>query len=120
MSSHSQDLFMQPGTPAWPCRGSLAGQVLHRLVAGEHLTQISFGTAHWRLAAYVNRLRNLGWDVRSSRVRVPGRPGTIARYWLTQSAAASSIGNEQLTLRFALPIEQANLAMEGPRPESVD
>ena len=100
MSSSSQDLFIQCKAPGWPRPNTLAAQVLRRLLSGEHLTQISFGTAHWRLAAYVNYLRDLGWLVHSSRVRAPGRPRTIAQYWFTGDAEVNSTLAEQLTLDY--------------------
>ncbi|HDR9064378.1 TPA: hypothetical protein QDB03_006069 [Burkholderia vietnamiensis] len=72
-----------PFNPGWPNLGTLAFEVLRRLLTGERLTQPTFGTNRWRLAAYVQTLKDLGWPVRSAPIHHPGRVRPIAQYWLT-------------------------------------
>jgi len=59
-------LPLPPFNPGWPKVGTLADEVLARLLTGERLTQPSFGTDRWRLAAYVQVLKDLGWPVCSA------------------------------------------------------
>jgi len=68
--------------PTWPAHGTLAAEALARLLSGERLTQPSFGLNRWRLAAYVQKLEDLGWPVRSAPVHCPGRTRPIKQYWL--------------------------------------
>ncbi|CAG9226379.1 hypothetical protein PSAB6_460048 [Paraburkholderia sabiae] len=75
-------LLPEPLNPAWPNAGTLAAEVLARLLTGERLTQLAFGTSRWRLAAYIMTLKYLGWPVKSARVHYPGRTRPIAQYWL--------------------------------------
>ncbi|WP_052321508.1 hypothetical protein [Ralstonia sp. A12] len=67
----------------WPSTNSLPAEVLERLLNGERLTQPKFGTSRWRLAAYIRRLKFLGWPVSATRVHYPGCKRPIAQYWLT-------------------------------------
>lgn len=68
--------------PSWPASDTLPAETLKRLLSGERLTQPSFGTNRWRLAAYVKELKYLGWPVKSAPVHHPGRSRPIAQYWL--------------------------------------
>lgn len=77
------DLIPTPEfAPAWPAGNTLPAEALGRLLTGERLTQPAFGTNRWRLAAYVQTLKDLGWPVRSAPVHYPGRSRAIAQYWL--------------------------------------
>lgn len=78
-------LEMFPSRPVgarWPSRNTLPAEALSRLLAGERLTQPAFGTSRWRLAAYIMKLKYLGWPVNAALVRHPGRTRPIAQYWL--------------------------------------
>lgn len=68
--------------PGWPALGTLAADALARLLIGERLTQPAFGTHRWRLAAYIQTLKDMGWPVKSTPIRFPGRKRPIAEYWL--------------------------------------
>jgi len=71
--------------PKFPRHDTLPGKTLTRLLAGECLTQPTFGLHVWRLAAYIKTLRNLGWPIESKDVRGPagfGGGGPIREYWL--------------------------------------
>jgi len=69
--------------PSWPASHTLSAEALDRLLNGERLTQPSFGTSRWRLAAYIKELKYLGWPVKAAPVHHPGRERPIAQYWLT-------------------------------------
>ena len=67
--------------PTWPASETLAAEANDRLLTGERLTQPAFGVHRWRLAAYIQTLKDLGWPVRSAPVHCPGRRRAIAQYW---------------------------------------
>lgn len=75
--------------PVWPAEQTLAAEALKRLLDGERLTQISFGTNRWRLAAYIHRLKCLGWPVVSALVRHPNRARPIAQYWISKDCIST-------------------------------
>lgn len=78
-------------TLKWPKKGTLAYQVLQRMLNGERLTQISFGTDHWRLSAYVKTLEYLGWPIERQDVPDPrDEKGTIRLYWLDAEIIAEA------------------------------
>ena len=87
---HGEQLFLiEPPSfsPTYPNPSTLAGQALARMLKGERLTQPRFGLTHWRLAAYINELKNMGWPINAIDVARPegwgiGKP--IAEYWLPQ------------------------------------
>ncbi|QIN62477.1 hypothetical protein SBC1_24920 [Caballeronia sp. SBC1] len=68
--------------PVWPTHGTNPKAALDRMLTGERITQPSFGTNRWRLAAYVKELDYLGWPVKSEWVKEPGYHRPIKRYWL--------------------------------------
>ncbi|QCX50693.1 hypothetical protein [Ralstonia pseudosolanacearum] len=81
------DLIPAPEfAPSWPASKTLPAEALTRLLTGERLTQVAFGTDRWRLAAYVQTLKDLGWPVKSAPVHHPSRSRPIAQYWLTNEA----------------------------------
>lgn len=85
------DLIPPPQfAPAWPASHTLPAEVLSRLLTGERLTQPAFGTNRWRLAAYVQTLKDLGWPVKSAPVHYPGRVRAIAQYWLEPGAITAA------------------------------
>ena len=71
-----------PFSPQWPRKSTLPAETLCRLLAGEKLTQPSFGLTRWRLSAYIKDLGYLGWPI--ERVDVPNPHGQhpIRQYWL--------------------------------------
>lgn len=82
-----------PFVPRWPEPHTLPGKALARLLAGERLTQPSFGLHCWRLSAYICALRNLGWQVERTDVPCPpghGAGGAIAAYWLPPEIIAQA------------------------------
>jgi len=86
-----------PFAAKWPQEGTHPADVLARMLAGERLTQPSYGFHGWRLAAYVKELEYHGWQI--PRADVPPPPkfkGTrpIRMYWL-----ASDTIRAALTLR---------------------
>jgi len=69
--------------PTWPERGTLPAEALALFLAGERVSQISFGLHRgWRLAAYVQKLEDLGWPMKDEWVKEPSYPREIKRYWL--------------------------------------
>jgi hypothetical protein len=82
-----------PFAPEWPNPKSLPGEALARMLAGERLTQPSFGLHFWRLSAYIGRLKTLGWPVERADVSCPpgyGAGGAIAAYWLPPEIIAEA------------------------------
>jgi hypothetical protein len=86
-STGEQLSFLPPPefNPKFPSRDTLPGKTLARLLAGERLTQPSFGLHCWRLSAYIKALRYLDWPIEARDVQCPagfgaGRP--IREYWL--------------------------------------
>lgn len=79
--------------PTWPDPRTLPGEALARLLAGERLTQPSFGLHCWRLSAYIGRLKQLGWTIERTNVACPpgyGAGGAIAAYWLPPEIIAQA------------------------------
>nr|WP_122974764.1 helix-turn-helix domain-containing protein [Paraburkholderia hospita] len=90
---HTKQLELLPTfpiNPVWPAKHTLAAEALAHLLNGERLTQISFGTNRWRLAAYIHGLRSLGWPVQATLVSCPGRHRPIAQYWLSDEVVSRS------------------------------
>lgn len=54
-----------PFCPSWPSPTTVAGRVLAELLRGEFLdhTDLIEGCSSWRLAAYVDKLKKMGWPV---------------------------------------------------------
>jgi len=77
--------------PSWPEHGTNPANALERLIAGERLTQPSFGLRCWRLAAYVKELDYLGWPIRASWVHFPGYLRPIKEYWLDQKTISAAM-----------------------------
>lgn len=72
----------------WPKEGTQPHAALQRLLAGERLTQPSFGFTCWRLAACIKKLDYLGWPILAMNVPRPAPMGSgkpIREYWLPQS-----------------------------------
>jgi hypothetical protein len=81
----------------WPNEGTQAHTVLQRLLAGERLTQPSFGFTCWRLAACIKTLRYLGWAIAGIDVPRPAIYGTgkpIREYWLPHWVPAALVAKE--------------------------
>ena len=81
--------------PKYPSRDTLPGKTLRRLLAGERLTQPSFGLHCWRLSAYIKALRYLDWPIEACDVPCPagfgaGRP--IRQYWLPAKVIHAVMG----------------------------
>lgn len=81
--------------PKWPNPNTLPGKTLTRLLAGERLTQPSFGLHCWRLSAYIKALRYLDWPIEACDVPCPtgygaGRP--IREYWVTATTIKTVMG----------------------------
>jgi hypothetical protein len=74
----------------WPSPDTLPANALSRMLTGERINQISFGLNTWRLAAYVQSLRDAGWPVRSGDIYHPGRTRPIAEYWLDPRIIAAA------------------------------
>jgi hypothetical protein len=69
--------------PQWPERGTLPAEALERFLTGERVSQIGFGVHRgWRLAAYVQKLEDLGWPFKNEWVKETTYPRKINRYWL--------------------------------------
>lgn len=77
--------------PAWPSSNTLPAEALARLLTGERLTQPSFGTSRWRLAAYIKELKYLGWPLKAAPINYPGRTRPIAQYWLTNDIITKTL-----------------------------
>ncbi|MCA7958046.1 hypothetical protein LGM14_11080 [Burkholderia multivorans] len=73
----------EPFNPTWPNAGTLAAAVNEQLLTGARINQFSFGTQFWRLAAYVQTLKDLDWPVRSSLIHHPSKTKPIAEYFYT-------------------------------------
>lgn len=56
-----------PFSPKWPRHTTIAGIVLSELLRGEFLDHEDLidGVSSWRLAAYINRLKNWGWPIQA-------------------------------------------------------
>jgi hypothetical protein len=81
---HQFELLPEPEfNPQWPNRGTLPAAALACFLTGEHVSQIGFGVHRgWRLAAYVQKLEDLGWPIKSDWVKEATYPRAIKRYWL--------------------------------------
>jgi len=87
----------QPFSPQWPRRSTLPCETLERMLAGEKLTQPSFGLTRWRLSAYIKALEYLGWEIHRADVPNPHGKYPIREYWLDDETirAASSLRGAQ-------------------------
>ena len=97
MADHkNRQLPLLPEIPLvlrWPGPHTLPGKALARMLAGERLTQPSFGLHCWRLSAYIGSLKNLGWPVERTDVSCPpghSAGGAIAAYWLAPEIIAQA------------------------------
>lgn len=54
-----------PFCPSWPSPTTVTGRVLAEFLRGEFLdhTDLIEGCSSWRLAAYVDKLKKMGWPV---------------------------------------------------------
>lgn len=54
-----------PFCPKWPSATTVAGRVLAELLRGEFLDHedVIEGCSSWRLAAYIDKLKKMGWPV---------------------------------------------------------
>ncbi len=82
-------------TPQWPNPHTQPAKTLTRLLAGERLTQPSYGLTRWRLAAYCWELRKLGWPIQADNVACTDelaarRP--IREYWLPADCIKQIVG----------------------------
>lgn len=87
-----------PFNPIVPS-GGLVRAVWKMLVSGYTLDHLGFlnDTGSWRLAAYVNELRGLGWPVQSTEVPRPTADNPhrhIAIYWLSDEAMHAAQGGQ--------------------------
>jgi hypothetical protein len=75
-------------SPSWPPVG-LAAHCLDLLLSGAAINHPDFEreTKSWRLAAYVNDLRRMGWPIESE-TEAAGEHRNIARYRLSPEALA--------------------------------
>lgn len=85
-----------PFCPAWPKRNSLADRALKMFLDGRVFDHPDFleGCGSWRLAAYVNKLRDMGWPIDTLEIPAPSEehPGrTIALYKLPAKYAAQAL-----------------------------
>ena len=80
-------------SPLWPKRATHAARALEMLIAGREITHPDFQiqTRSWRLGAYVEVLRKLGWPVVTMEIPspTPDCPARfIARYVLPEYVIA--------------------------------
>jgi hypothetical protein len=68
--------------PHWPNRATFPGEALERMLAGERLTQPTFGLTRWRLSAYIKDLDYMGWPIQRADVPNPHGQHPIRQYWL--------------------------------------
>jgi hypothetical protein len=75
-------------SPSWPPVG-LAAHCLDLLLSGAAIAHPDFEreTKSWRLAAYINDLRRMGWPIESD-TETAGEHRNIARYRLSPEALA--------------------------------
>lgn len=90
-----------PFSPIWPSHTTIAGRVLAEFLRGEFLDHedVIDGCSSWRLAAYVDKLKKMGWPVVAFEKPAPssGCPSrTIALY-----ALPPEIISQALSLRGA-------------------
>lgn len=72
---------------SWPTAGTQADKALHALLLRPTITQAEYRHS-WRLAAYVNALKNAGWAICKRMITPPGWHASIAEYSLNKSAPA--------------------------------
>lgn len=97
--AHGEQLSLLPlpsFCPTWPKSGTLAARALGMLMDGRLICHPEFETAtgSWRLAAYVNALRVLGWPVETIEVPSPTDDAshrTIALYHLPACYVAQAL-----------------------------
>lgn len=60
-------------SPKWPRHTTVAGIVLNELLHGTFLDHQDLidGVSSWRLAAYINKLKNDGWPIQAIEKPVP-------------------------------------------------
>ena len=80
-------------SPKWPRHTTIAGRVLNELLHGEVLDHRDLieGCSSWRLAAYVDKLKNMGWPIQSFDKAIPSSCGPsrcIALYALPPAVIA--------------------------------
>lgn len=98
--THGEQLsFLEPlsFSPKYPNPSTLAGEALARMLRGERITQPSFGTNHWRLAAYIKELKYGGWPIADMNVPRPAKWGAgkpIKEYWLPDWVISQLSKNE--------------------------
>lgn len=67
MTTPNQLSFLPPlpFAPMWPKPTTVAGRVLAELLRGEWLDHMDVidGCSSWRLAAYIDKLKKMGWPV---------------------------------------------------------
>lgn len=63
----------QPFCPEWPRPATVAGRVLAELLRGERLdhADVIEGCSSWRLAAYIDKLKKMGWPVQTFEKSAP-------------------------------------------------
>lgn len=87
-SNATGDLFpelLPTVAPAiWPTAGTQADNTLRSLLRAPALTQADYRHS-WRLAAYVNCLRNAGWAIGSRLVSAPNGNAHISEYTLDRA-----------------------------------
>lgn len=94
----SENLELFPSEPppvtaaTWPTDGTQAAKALHALLTAPAVTQARYHNS-WRLAAYVNALKNTGWAISSRLITMPNGTAHIAEYRLdrTDPATAAAI-----------------------------
>lgn len=89
-------------SPKWPKHTTIAGMVLGELLQGSFLDHQDLinGVSSWRLAAYVNKLKNDGWPIQALEKAAPSEqcpnrcialyalpPGVIAKVQEMRGAA---------------------------------
>lgn len=89
-----------PFCPSWPKNGTLADKALRLLLDGKAFNHPDFqgDSDSWRLAAYVGKLRELGWPIQTIKMLSPSRknPGrTIARYQLPSRYIAQALASSR-------------------------
>lgn len=91
------ELFERPAiNPRWPTPGTKAFEALARMLAGERLTQPSFGFHGWRLAAYAKELQYLGWPICKGEVAAPHKTTKPIReyYFSPETIACARLARE--------------------------
>ena len=74
--AHGEQLSFLPTpkfSPKWPSHTTIAGIVLGELLQGSFLDHQDLidGVSSWRLAAYINKLKNDGWPIQAMEKPAP-------------------------------------------------